>query len=113
MEVKKGEIYLADLSSTKGTEQNGIRPVLIVQTNRANTVSPHTIIVPLTTKIRNKILPSHVFISKTIVHIVEDSVILCEQIRVIDKTRLIKKIGVLPMDLLIEVNTSLKIILDI
>ncbi|MDT7973568.1 MAG: type II toxin-antitoxin system PemK/MazF family toxin [Armatimonadota bacterium] len=60
--MKRGEVWLADLSPTKGTEQAGIRPVLIVQTDRANPYSPHTIIVPFTTRIRQKLLPSQVFV---------------------------------------------------
>lgn len=60
MVISRGEIWWADLSPTKGTEQAGVRPVLIVQMDRANAASPHTIIAPLTTKIRSRILKSHV-----------------------------------------------------
>ncbi|HHT9136569.1 MAG TPA: type II toxin-antitoxin system PemK/MazF family toxin [Candidatus Wunengus sp. YC60] len=55
MEIRRGEVWLANLSPTQGTEQAGIRPVLIIQTDRANPHSPHTIIVPFTTKIRKEI----------------------------------------------------------
>ena len=64
--------------------------MVILQLDRANAVSPHTIIAPFTTKIRRKLLPSHVFIPAGIGGISQDSVILCEQIRVIDKSRLIR-----------------------
>ena len=113
MEVKRGEIWWADLSPTIGTEQSGLRPVLVVQTDRANPHSPHTIIVPFTTKIQRKILPSHVFIPATESSLPEDSVILCEQIRVIDKQRLIRKTGNLTEKYLSEVDFALKEILSL
>ena len=113
MEVKRGEIWWADLSPTIGTEQSGLRPVLVVQTDHANPHSPHTIIVPFTTKIRRKILPSHVFIPATKSNLPEDSVILCEQIRVIDKHRLIRKAGMLTEKFLSEINIALKAILNL
>ena len=91
--MKRGEVWLADLSPTKGTEQAGIRPVLIVQTDRANPYSPHTIIVPFTTRIRQKLLPSQVFVPAEEGGLKHDSVVLCEQIRVIDKGRPITRLG--------------------
>ena len=113
MEVKRGEIWWADLTPTKGTEQAGLRPVLIVQTDRANPYSPHTIVVPFTTKIRKKILPSHVFISPAESNLPENSIILGEQIRVIDKQRLTRKAGMLPENKLPEVASALRNILDV
>jgi mRNA interferase MazF len=91
--VSRGDVALCDLNPVIGTEQAGIRPVVILQIDRANTVSPHTIIAPFTTKIRRKLLPSHVFVPAGIGGISQDSVILCEQIRVIDKSRLIRVLG--------------------
>jgi mRNA interferase MazF len=76
-----------------GTEQAGVRPVLVVQIDRANTASPHTIIVPFTTRIQQALLPSHVLISAGIGGLTHDSVALCEQIRVIDKRRIIRVLG--------------------
>jgi mRNA interferase MazF len=111
--VKRGEVWLADLSPTKGTEQAGIRPVLIVQTDRANPYSPHTIIVPFTTRIRQKLLPSHVFVPAGEGCLKYDSAVLCEQIRVIDKGRLITRLGELSEEKMREVNEALRIILDI
>jgi mRNA interferase MazF len=111
--VKRGEVWLADLSPTKGTEQAGIRPVLIVQTDRANPYSPHTIIVPFTTRIRQKLLPSQVFVPAGEGGLKHDSVVLCEQIRVIDKGRLITRLGELSEEKMREVNEALRIILDI
>jgi len=111
--VKRGEVWLADLSPTKGTEQTGIRPVPIVQTDRANPYSPHTIIVPFTTRIRQKLLPSHVLVPAGEEGLKHDSVVLCEQIRVIDKGRLITRLGELSEEKMREVNEALRIILDI
>lgn len=113
MEVTRGDIFLADLNPVVGTEQAGIRPVLIVQIDRANEVSPHTIMIPFTTKIREAILPSHTKIPKGIGGLKEDSVLLCEQIRVIDKRRLLKKLGTLDEDYMNRVAKSLRIILGI
>ena len=113
MEVKRGEIWWADLSPTKGTEQSGIRPVLVVQTDHINPYSPHTIVVPFTTKIRKKVLPSHVFIPAVKDNLPEDSVILCEQIRVIDKQRLVRKSGMLSKNRLLEVDSALRKILTL
>ncbi len=113
MEIARGDIFLTDLSPVVGTEQAGIRPVLIIQIDRANKVSPHTIIIPLTTKIREAILPSHTKISKGVGGLTQDSVLLCEQIRVIDKRRFIKKLGSLGELDMNKVAKSLKIILGI
>jgi mRNA interferase MazF len=113
MEVKRGCIYLCDLNPVIGTEQSGIRPVLVIQIDKANKPSPHTIIIPFTTKIRKAILPSHTKIDKGIGGLKEDSVLLCEQIRVIDKRRLQKEIGFLDDNHMNEVIKSLKVILGI
>jgi mRNA interferase MazF len=86
--VKRGAVWKADLSPTRGTEQAGVRPVVVVQTDRANPHSPHTIIVPFTTRIRQKLLPSHVFVPAGEGGLTQDSVALCEQIRVMDHSRL-------------------------
>jgi mRNA interferase MazF len=91
--VTRGDVVLSDLNPVIGTEQAGIRPVVVIQINRANAVSPHTIIAPLTSKIRRALLPSHVFIPSGIGGLNQDSVGLCEQIRVIDKSRIIRVIG--------------------
>lgn len=92
VDIKRGDIVLCDINPVIGTEQAGIRPVLVVQIDRANLVSPHTIIAPFTSKIRRAILPSHVFLPAGIGGLSQDSVLLCEQIRVVDKSRIIKLI---------------------
>ncbi len=93
MEVRRGEVYLADLNPVVGTEQAGIRPVLVVQIDRANAASPHTLVVPFTTRIREAVLPSHVKIPAGVGGLAGDSVLLCEQVRVVDKRRLVRRIG--------------------
>lgn len=113
MAVSRGEVWLADLAPTRGTEQSGVRPVLIVQTDRANPHSPHTIIVPFTTRLRKKLLPSHVLVPTGEGGLTQDSVALAEQIRVMDLTRLIRKLGDLPATRVQEVNDALRAILDL
>ncbi len=114
MELKRGDIFIVDLNPVVGTEQAGLRPTLVIQIDKANKVSPHTIIIPFTTKIREIILPSHVKIPKNIGGLSKDSILLCEQIRVIDKNRLIKKIGnINNFKYLKEINSAVKVILGL
>ena len=91
--VTRGDVVLCDLNPVVGTEQAGIRPVVILQIDRANAASPHTIIAPFTSKIRRALLLSHVFVPSGVGGLNQDSVVLCEQIRVIDKSRIIRVIG--------------------
>jgi mRNA interferase MazF len=113
MAVKRGEVWRADLSPTRGTEQSGARPVLIVQTDRANPHSPHTIIVPFTSRIRQRLLPSHVLVPAGEGGLTQDSVVLTEQIRVIDHSRLLTKLGELTPARMAEVDTALRTILEL
>jgi len=113
VKIKRGDVVLCDLNPVKGTEQAGIRPAIIVQTNRANVISPHTIIAPCTSKIRRALLPSHVFVPANVGGLTKDSVILCEQIRVIDKSRIIKILGSLEQEYLEKLNRALSIILGL
>jgi len=111
--VKRGEVWQADLSPTRGTEQAGVRPVVIVQTDRANPHSPHTIIIPFTSRIRGKLLPSHVLVPVGEGGLTQDSVALAEQIRVIDHDRLIHQLGDLSASRMGEVDDALRAILDL
>ena len=113
MDIKRGDIFLVDLNPIVGAEQAGIRPALIIQVDKANAASPHTIIIPFTTRIREVMLPSHVRIPAGIGGLVEDSILLCEQIRVIDKRRLVRKIGSIGEDYLVEVSIAIKVVLDL
>lgn len=113
MAVKRAEVWRADLSPTRGTEQSGVRPVVIVQTDRANPHSPHTIIVPFTTRIQQKMLPSHVFVPAGEGGLTQDSIALCEQIRVMDHGRLLARLGDLPTARMQQVSDALRVILDL
>ncbi len=107
VEIKRGDVILCDLNPVIGTEQAGIRPVVIIQIDQANAVSPHTIIAPFTSKIRRAILPSHVFIPMGIGGLNQDSVILCEQIRVIDKSRIVRVIGHIDNEYIVQLEIAL------
>lgn len=111
--VARGDVVLCDLNPVVGTEQAGIRPVVILQVDRANAVSPHTIIAPFTTKIRRKLLPSHVFVPAGIGGLSQDSVVLCEQIRAIDKSRIIRVLGHLDESYIEELAEALCAILGL
>lgn len=111
--VRRGDIVLCDLNPVIGTEQSGVRPALVLQADRANVVSPHTIIAPFTTKIRRALLPSHVFVSAESGKLDRDSVLLCEQIRVVDRRRVIKIIGQLEHPHMAEVASALRAVLEL
>ncbi len=113
VDIARGDIILCDLNPVMGTEQAGIRPVLILQIDRANAASPHTIIAPFTTKIRQSLLPSHVMITKSFGGLHNDSVLLCEQIRVIDKSRIIRVLGHLDDKKMEQVDKALSTILGL
>lgn len=104
---------MVDLNPVVGTEQAGIRPALVIQIDRANVSSPHTIIIPFTTRIRETILPSHVKIPGGVGGLTEDSILLCEQIRVIDKRRLVRRIGNIEEQDVRKVVVALKVILGL
>jgi mRNA interferase MazF len=87
--------------------------VLIVQTDRANPHSPHTIIVPFTSRIRQKLLPSHVLVRASEGGLTQDSVALCEQLRVIDQSRLLGRLGTLTQQRMDEIDDALKAILQL
>jgi mRNA interferase MazF len=111
--IKRGDIILCDFNPVIGTEQSGIRPAVIIQIDRANAVSPHTIVAPLTSRIRKSLLPSHVFVPIGVANLTQDSVILCEQIRVIDKSRIIRVIGHLDKEYIMQLNVALCTILGL
>ena len=113
MLVKRGDIFYVDLNPTKGSEQSGRRPVLVIQNDVGNEHAPTVIIAPLTTKKLSKEYPTSVNLKKGIAGLKEDSAVLLSQIRTIDKTRLEKKIGALPADFLVKVNEAIKISLGL
>jgi mRNA interferase MazF len=91
--VKRGDIFYADLSPVVGSEQGGIRPVIIVQNDVGNKYSPTVIVAAITSQINKAKLPTHVEISSEEYGLNKDSVVLLEQIRTLDKKRLKEKIG--------------------
>lgn len=107
MTVKRGEIYYADLSPVVGSEQGGVRPVLIVQNDVGNKYSPTIIAAAITSKINKAKMPTHIEISADEYGLCKDSVILLEQIRTIDKRRLREKIGKLDIDMMKLVDRAL------
>ncbi len=113
VKITRGDVVLCDLNPVIGTEQAGIRPVAVLQIDKANQVSPHTIIAPFTTKIREAVLASHVRIPANHGGLTQDSVLLCEQVRVIDKRRIVKILGHLTVADLLQINKALCIILGI
>lgn len=109
MIIKRGDIYYADLSPVIGSEQGGVRPVLIVQNDIGNKYSPTVIAAAITSQINKAKLPTHIEISALEYGLLKDSVILLEQIRTIDKKRLREKIGHLDEELMDKVNEALSI----
>jgi mRNA interferase MazF len=105
--VKRGELYYADLSPVVGSEQGGIRPVLIVQNDVGNKYSPTVIAAAITSQLNKTRLPTHVDLQGQSHGLPKNSVVLLEQIRTLDKKRLKEKIGELSGDLMTKVNESL------
>ena len=109
--VLRGEIYYADLSPAYGSEQGGLRPVLIIQNNLGNKHAPTTIIAPLTSRLTKKPLPTHVEFSCE--HLSQDSVALLEQIRTIDKSRLKQRMGWVSSEVMEQIDQAIKISLGL
>jgi mRNA interferase MazF len=107
--IKRGDIFYADLSPVVGSEQGGVRPVLIVQNDIGNKYSPTVIAAAITSQINKAKLPTHIEISAQEYGLAKDSVILLEQVRTIDKKRLREKIGRLDDELMEKVNEALGI----
>ena len=109
LNVKRGDIFYADLSPVVGSEQGGIRPVIIIQNDIGNRYSPTVIVAAITSQINKAKLPTHVEISSEEYGLNRDSVVLLEQIRTLDKKRLKEKIGHMTEDDMKKVNKSLLI----
>jgi mRNA interferase MazF len=91
--VRRGEIWLADLNPIRGSEQAGVRPVLIFQNDAINAFTTTVLAIPMTTNLRRASLPSCVRVAQGEGGLSSDSVLLCHQLRALDKTRLLKKLG--------------------
>lgn len=107
--IKRGDIFYADLRPVIGSEQGGIRPVLIVQNDIGNRYSPTVICAAITSQINKAKLPTHVEIEAKRYDLVKDSVVLLEQVRTIDKKRLKEKVCHLENDLMEKVNKGLNV----
>ena len=93
MVIKRGDMFYADLSPVVGSEQGGIRPVLVIQNNMGNKYSPTVIVSAITSQMNKNRLPTHIELDSEEFGLKSDSVVLAEQIRTIDKSRLKEKIG--------------------
>jgi len=111
--IKRGDVYFADLSPVVGSEQGGQRPVLIVQNDIGNKYSPTVIVSAITARISKAKLPTHVEVKKDDVGLLKDSVVLLEQVRTIDKRRLIQKLGALDKETMVLVDEALMISLGL
>ncbi len=109
MIIKRGDIYYADLSPVVGSEQGGVRPVLIIQNDIGNKYSPTVIATAITSQINKAKMPTHIELEANEYGLSKDSVVLAEQIRTIDKQRLKEKIGHLDDKLMTRVNEALEI----
>ena len=108
-QVKRGEIYYADLSPVVGSEQGGVRPVLIIQNDVGNKYSPTVIVSAITSQLGKAKLPTHIELAGAKYNLPKDSVALLEQIRTLDKRRLKEKITMLSQDKMKEVNKAILI----
>jgi len=111
--IKRGEIYFAQLNPVIGSEQGGTRPVLVIQNDVGNQYSPTTIILAITSQINKAKLPTHVELDAKSYGLERDSVILAEQIRTIDKSRLKQRIANLNEDTMKKVDQALKVSLGL
>jgi len=113
MSIKRGEIFYAELNPVIGSEQGGTRPVLVIQNDIGNQYSPTTIIAAITSQISKAKLPTHVEVKARRSGLERDSVILTEQIRTIDKSRLKEKVAVLDEEVMLRVDEAIEISLGL
>ncbi len=113
MTIRRGDVYYADLRPVVGSEQGGIRPVLIVQNDIGNRHSPTVIVAAITSQMNKSKLPTHVELSSRRYEMVKDSVILLEQLRTIDKRRLKERVCHLDGEILTKVDKALEISLEL
>lgn len=109
MTIKRGDIYYADLSPVIGSEQGGVRPVLIVQNDIGNKYSPTVIAAAITSRQSKTDLPTHIEVNAKDCGLAKDSVVLLEQVRTIDKRRLKEKMGALQSSDMNKINNAISI----
>jgi mRNA interferase MazF len=111
--IRRGDIFYANLNPVLGSEQGGQRPVLIIQNDVGNTYSPTTIVAAITSRIKRAKLPTHIELSAARFQLEKDSVVLLEQLRTIDKQRLMEKITHLDEETMLKVNQAMEISLGL
>lgn len=113
MKIKQFDIWVADLEPQRGTEAGKVRPVLVIQTNLLNSIHPSVIVCPVTTKVESESEILRVHLTKGMSNLKVESDIMIDQIRAIDKRRLLNKVGELPKELQKIVKENIKVVLDI
>ena len=113
MQINRGDIYYADLSPVVGSEQGGVRPVLVIQNDVGNKFSPTVIIAAITSQLTKAKLPTHIELKKEKYNLFKDSVVLLEQIRTLDKRRLQEKVCSLDVSTMNQVDVAMMISLGI
>ncbi len=111
MEVKRGDIWYADLSPAMGSEQDGIRPVVVIQNEKGNRFSP-TVIVAAVTSQKKKELPTHVFLDSGM-GLVKNSVVMAEQVRTLSKQRLLHRVGTVSTKKMQEISHALCVSMEL
>ena len=111
--IRRGDIFYADLSPVVGSEQGGIRPVLIIQNDIGNKYSPTVICAAVTSKMNKAKLPTHIELEAQRYNLMKNSVVLLEQIRTIDKKRLREKISHIDTELMVKVNEAIRVSLSV
>lgn len=109
MMIKRGDIFYADLSPVIGSEQGGVRPVVVVQNDIGNKYSPTIIVAAITSQLNKAKLPTHVNVNAKVVPLPKNSVVLLEQIRTIDKKRLRERIGKFGKDVMDQIDAAIKV----
>lgn len=107
--IRRGDIYCADLAPVIGSEQGGIRPVLVIQNDIGNQHSPSIIAAVITGRLKSQHLPTHVLLSSAVCDLPQNSMVMLEQIRTLDKTRLHRYLGCVSSEKMSEVDTALGI----
>lgn len=112
--VKRGEVFIANLAPVEGSEQSGTRPVVVVSRDAINNFSPVAVICPITDATnKKKIYPSHVRVQNGCGGLTMESIVVCEQIRTISKTRLQRQLGTFDRAIMTSIDAALKITLDL
>ena len=111
--ILRGEIYKAALDPVLGSEQGGTRPVLIVQNNVGNKYAPTVIALAVTSRLSKARLPTHIEVERGVAGLPRDSLILAEQMRTLDKQRLLSRMGALPAELMAQVERAMRMSLGL